>query len=185
MRTAINEALEDIEIAFRQLEFAIKLLSFCELGHIDPSAFDTDHLVILEGGNLNFPSGHFSTADNIVKAASVSVLLAFSASALVLDKAFEITGPKPDPEAADNIGRLRTLIYMVRCAQAYGIADPRWEARGKYLRTLTVNLDGISISLDLRTLNGQAFHIETLGGYVNWYRIHSAAAQVLSTAGHA
>jgi hypothetical protein len=70
MCTAVHDALEDIEIEFRQLEFTIKLLSFCELGHIDPSAFDTDHLVMLEKENLHFPSGHFSTADNIVRAAS-------------------------------------------------------------------------------------------------------------------
>jgi hypothetical protein len=37
----IHEALEDIEITFRQLEFAVKLLSFCECGNIDPNKFDT------------------------------------------------------------------------------------------------------------------------------------------------
>ena len=30
----IDDALLDVEIAFRQLEFAIKLLSYCELDHI-------------------------------------------------------------------------------------------------------------------------------------------------------
>ena len=71
---------------------------------------------------------------------------------------------------------------MVRCAQAHGIAEPVWEARGKYLRTLTVDLEGVSISLDLQTLNGKLFHIEQLGGYVNWYRIYSAAFQLLAAA---
>jgi hypothetical protein len=60
-----QEALEDIEIAFRQLEFAIKLLSFCELSSINPADFDTDHVVLLEGGNLHFPTGQFSDQDSL------------------------------------------------------------------------------------------------------------------------
>lgn len=171
----INDALEDIEIAFRQLEFTIKLLSFCELGNINPKDFDTDHLVMLEGGILNFPIGHFGDTDSLIRAASISVLLAFSASVLVLDKGFEVIGMNPDPEATDNAGKLRALIYMVRCAQAHGIADPQWKAVGKFARTITVDLDDIPISLDLQALNGRRFHIDQLGGYVNWYRIRNAA----------
>jgi hypothetical protein len=180
MTMSISETLEDVEIGFRQLEFAIRLLSYCELGHVKPSDFDTDHLVMLEGGSLHFPSGHFSTADEMNRAASIAVLLAFSASVLVLDKAFEVAGMKPDPEASDNIVRLRTLVYMLRCTQAHGPADPRWEVRGKYIRTLTVDLDGIAVSLDLAALNGQPFIIDQIGGYQNWYRIRNMAVRELS-----
>jgi hypothetical protein len=179
----IHEALEDIEIAFKQLEFTIKLLSFCELGNINPKDFDTDHIVLLKGGNLHFPTCHFSDADNLMRAASISVLLAFSASVLVLDKGFEVIRIKPDLEASDNVGRLRALIYMVRCAQSHCIADPRWEARGKFARTIAVDLDGTpTLALDLQALNGQRFDIEQIGGYENWYRIRTAANQIFSAA---
>jgi hypothetical protein len=177
----IHEALEDIDIAFRQLEFMIKLLSFCELGNIDPKEFDTDHIVMLEGVSLHFPTDHFSDADSLTRAASISVLLAFSACVLVLDKGFEVIGIKADPHASDNIGSLRALIYMVRCAQAHGIADPRWEARGPFARMITVDLEGIPLSLDLQALNGQRFHIDQLGGYENWYRIRNAADEIFSS----
>ncbi|SRR6266566_8607992 len=176
----IHEALQDIEIAFRQLEFTIKLLSFCELRKIDPSEFDTDHVVMLEEGNLNFPTGYFSDANNITRAAAVSALLAFGATVLVLDKAFEVMGMKCDPEATDNVGQLQILVYMVRCAYAHGIAEPRWEVRGKYLRSIFVDLDGTSIAIDLHTLNGQVFMVEHLGGYANWYRVRDAVVQALS-----
>ena len=43
----LDEALQDVEIAFWQLEFSIKLLMFCELKKLDPSEFDTNHLVKL------------------------------------------------------------------------------------------------------------------------------------------
>jgi len=175
----IGDALEDVRIAFLQLEFAIKLLSFSELGHIEPAAFDTDHLVKLPEGNIRFPAGHFSDGDNIIRAASVSVLLAFSASALVLDNAFEVAGRRPDPDAEDDAGRLRTLIYMVRCAQAHGLSDPRWEAKGRYLRKFTVAAENAAIELDLANLNGAPFRVEQLGGYVNWYRMRDAAVKLL------
>jgi hypothetical protein len=61
------------------LEFAIKLFSFCELGNINPKDFDTDHVVLLEGGNnLHFPPGQFSDQDSLNRAANISVLLALA-----------------------------------------------------------------------------------------------------------
>ena len=78
----IDEALEDIDITFRQLEFAIKLLSFCEMGNINPKDFDTDHVILLDGGNLRFPPGQFSDQESLNRAASISVLLAFGALCL-------------------------------------------------------------------------------------------------------
>ena len=167
----MQHALEDAEIAFRQFEFVIRMLSYCELGHIRPADFDTDHLIKLDGGNLRFPSGNFSTPDDIIRAANVAVLQAFSLSVLVLDKAFEAACISPDPEGADNVIRLRTLVYMLRCAQAHGPADPRWEVRGKYARTLSVNLDDGHVSLDLAALNGQPFLVDQIKGYYSWYRI--------------
>lgn len=178
----LHAVLEDIDIVFRQLEFAIKLLSFAELENIDPKAFDTDHVVMLERGSLHFPAKHFGDSDSIIRAANISVLIAFSASVLVLDKGFEVIGVKRDPEASDNIGRLRALIYMIRCAQAHSIADPRWEVRGKFARVLTVDLDDSDpITLDLTHLHGQRFHIDQLGGYIAWYKIRDAAVRVFST----
>ena len=176
----LREALTDVEIVFLQLEFAIKLLSFCELGKIDPSAFDSDHFVKLEDGNLHFPSGHFSDAGNLTRAASVHVSLAFGASALALDKAFEVAKITCDPESNDNICRLRALIHMVRCAYAHGIAEPRWMALGKFRRAIVVDLDGCQIRLDLQTLDGKDFEFEQIGGHRNWYRIRDVSVRVLS-----
>ncbi len=180
----LKNALEDVEIAFRQLEFAIKLLSFCELGHISPSDFDIDHHVMLKDESLNFPRGNFNDLDSIIRAASINVLQAFSASVLVLDQAFDAAGLKPDPEAAGNDDQLRVLVYMVRCAQAHGIAEPRWDVRGKYLRTLTVSIGGRTISLDLPKWHGKVFTVDQIGDYPNWYRIRDAACAKLSTFAH-
>ena len=125
----LNEALEDIEIAFPQVEFVIKLLSYCELEKIDALEFDTD-TVLLQNGNLGFPTGHFSDPDNIIKAAMVMVSLAFGASALALDKAYEVAEVELDASSDNNVVRLRTLVYMVRCAYAHGIANPKMGSAG-------------------------------------------------------
>lgn len=178
--SALSEAIEDVEIGFRQLEFAIRLLSYCELGHIKPADFDTDHVVILDGGNLRFPSGHFSNAENIERAANINVVVVFGATVLALDKAFEVARIDADFEAGDDQSKLRTLIYMVRCAYAHGFAEPRWEARGKFARKLSLNIVGAPIDIDLAKLNGTIFNIDQLGGYFSWYRIRDKAIEVLA-----
>jgi hypothetical protein len=55
-----QDAVEDVQIAFRQLEFSMKLLSFCELGKLTAADFGTDHIVRLDDGDLHFPAGHLS-----------------------------------------------------------------------------------------------------------------------------
>ncbi len=175
----LNEALEDLEIAFLQLEFVIRLLSYCELKKIDPSEFDTDHTVLLENGNLRFPTGHFSDLDNIIRAANVSVSLAFGGSALALDKAYEVAGIKPDPASKDGLIKLRTLVYMVRCAYAHGVAEPKWEVRDKYQQALEVELAGKQITIDLRKLDGQDFNFDQLGGHRSWFNIRDDTISAL------
>jgi hypothetical protein len=173
----LTETLHEVNIAFQQLEFAVRLLSYCELSLIRPSDFDTDHLTQLPNGNLHFPSGHFSDERSICHAASVNVIMSFGTSVLVLDQAFQAFGIRPDPDASDNITRLRTLVYMVRCAYAHRVADPRWEVHGKYRRTLSVELFSQVISLDLAALNGSCFSIDSIGGYVGWYEMHQLAKE--------
>jgi hypothetical protein len=175
----LTESLEDIKIAFLQLEFAFKLLSYCELKKIDPSEFDTDHTVLLENGNLRFQTEHFSNPNNIIRAANVSVLLALGASALALDKAYEVAGIEADPSSGDKIIRLRTLVYMVRCAYAHGMADPMWEVRNKYKSSIMVDFAGKSIEIDLAKLDGQNFDFNHLGGHRNWFLIRDDAVSAL------
>jgi hypothetical protein len=174
-----QEALDDIATAFLQLEFNIKLLSYSKLGFIDPAEFDMDHVVDFGADRLCFPSGQLGTQEQLERAAATNILVAMSASALTLDDAFNAFGQKPKPGATDEAGQLRVLVYMVRCAYAHGIADPLWEVRGKYLRTLALNLEGVPLTLDLSTLHGQSFLVTQIGGYPYWYRMRNAALRLL------
>jgi hypothetical protein len=180
--TFIDDALLDVEIAFRQLEFAIRLLSYCELDHISPADFDTDHIVDLGNENLHFPPGKFGDQASLFRAAGTSVLVAFSVSVLALDDAFSAGGIKNHPAGTSNDEQLRVLVYMARCAVAHGAADPRWEVRGPYCRALTVTLGTSTTSLDLSQLNGQPFDVGQLGGYANWYRIRDDVVRLVNAA---
>jgi hypothetical protein len=176
----MREAIEDVEIGFRQLEFAIKLLSYIELGKINPAEFDTDHLVRLGTGYLHFPSVNFQSEDALIRAASINVIMAFSATTLVLDQAFDAIGMKYNFQATDDAGKLRLLVYMVRCAYAHGVAHPLWNVTNKNAGIPTINVEGQTITLDLPRLHGQVFDVSQIGGYENWYRIRNAAQRVFS-----
>lgn len=175
----IEDALKDIEISFLQLEFAMKLLSYCELGKIDALEFDTDHEVVLVNGNLRFPAGHFSDPHNIVRSAAVAVSLAFGASALALDKAYEVAGVQKFPTSEKHADNLRTLVYMVRCAYAHGIAEPKWEVRGEYKRRMNLNIGMSQININFEELAGKNFDFKDLGGHRIWFLIKDAAIEAL------
>ncbi len=168
----LTEAIENAEIAFKQFEFNVRLLSYAELGKIDVAEFGRDHITQLHNGTIRFSPDSFADDDSIARGASINVLMAFAASALTLNDAFEAAGIKDDPAATDNDSRLRALVYMVRCAHAHRIADPHWQVRGKYRRQLSFDIEGCgTLQLDLPVLDQQPFDIELIGGYVGWYRI--------------
>ena len=175
----LDDALVDVGIAFLQVEFSIKLLSYCELDRIRPAEFDTHQVVLLERENLAFPTGCFSTQEKIVRAAMVAVSLALAGSALTLDKAWDIAGIRPDPHSADGAVKLRTLVHMVRCAYAHGVADPKWEVRGDYRQVLELDLANGALRLDLRDLHGRSFNFAELGGHASWFEIRDASLAVL------
>ena len=175
MDMTLEEALSDVKISFLQVEFSIKLLSYCKLEKINPADFDTNHIVHLEQGDLSFPPRHFRRLEDIISAASVTVSSALGTSVLTLDKAWEIAGIYPDLQSADERVKLRTLVYMVRCAYAHGVADPKWKVRGDFRQVLKVDLPSVSLTLDLRELDGQGFNFDVLGGHAQWFDICNAS----------
>jgi hypothetical protein len=178
----LSEAIENAEIAFKQFEFSIRLLSYAELGEIDAAKFGRDHITQLYNGTIRFSADIFSDGESIVRAANINVMMAFAASALTLNDAFDAAAIKADVAGADNDSRIRALIHMVRCAHAHRIAEPHWEARGPYARLLSFDIEGIgTLQLDLLALDQQPFDIDTIGGYVGWYRTANQALRRLRT----
>lgn len=179
MNNATLLALADIERAFTNLEFAIKLMCYVELGHIDHGKFDTDVTLLLETENVRFPANTFESIESLVSVAQAQVGVAFGVTAIVLDAAFEVAGIKRNPESVAPNDLLRTLVFMVRSAFAHNPAAPCWEVRGPYLRTLVVRLEGEIISVQLPQLHGSAFEYAHIGGLANWYCVRRAAERLI------
>lgn len=171
----LKQALEDEETAFLQVEFALRLLIYCERGKIHLEEFQESHTHdFLKQTNLRLVSlGEFDDTDKIIKAANTSMLLALAGSALALDQACEAAGIKPCPESNCHRKELRTLVYMIRCAFAHSIIAPKWEVKGKYKRKITLKVDPFTpeTPIDLSELDGKPFDYSQIGGYRVWYYI--------------
>jgi hypothetical protein len=179
----ITEALVDVDHAFRHLEFAVRLMCYCESGHLDLSNFDTDVCILLERENISFPSGTFATVEAVVPAAQALVGVSFGTSAVVLDAAFDVAGLTRKPNSRLPEDELRTLVYMVRCAFAHNPALPLWEARGKeYSRTLSLPLNGATLSVDLHLLHAKPFDYSHIGGFANWLKMRVASEALIRDA---
>ena len=178
----IVEALADVDNAFRNLEFAIRLMCYCELGHLDLPNLDTDLTILFERENVGFPSGTFATIKAVVPASQALVGMAFGASAMVLDAAFDVAGLKRKPDSLQAEDELRTLVYMVRCAFAHNPALPLWEARGKFARMLSLSVGGAALTIDLASLHGQPFEYKHIGGFANWLRIRAVSESLIHDA---
>ncbi|WP_150428423.1 hypothetical protein [Dechloromonas sp. CZR5] len=179
----ITEALADVDYAFRHLEFAIRLMCYCELEHLDLPRLDTDLTILFERENVGFPSGTFATIEAVVSASNALVGMAFGTSAMVLDAAFDVANLKRKPQSRQPNDELRTLVYMVRCAFAHNPALPLWEARGKeHARLLSLSVGGTPLSIDLAALHGQPFEYDHIGGFAMWLRIRSASEALIRDA---
>ncbi len=172
-------ALSDVEQAFKQLEFSIKLMLYCELGNLDKEKFDSDVTILLEEENIGFPAGSFQSDQEIITASRINVSICFGVSAIVLDAAFETAKIECNPNSRDQQDELRTLVYMVRCAFAHNIAKPCWEARGNFARNIKLNLGESDLSLDMVALHGNDFDYPHIGGFANWYKIREMAVLVI------
>jgi hypothetical protein len=184
MNDATSLALADVERAFTNLEFAIKLMCYVELGHIDHGKFDTDVTILLETENVGFSANKFESLESLISVAQAQVGVAFGVTAIVLDAAFEVAGIKRHPESMAPNDLLRTLVFMVRSAFAHNPAAPCWEVRGPYLdlRALTVQLEGETITVQLSQLHGSAFDYAHIGGLANWCRVRRVAEKLIKGA---
>jgi hypothetical protein len=170
-------ALSDVEQAFKQLEFAIKLMCYCERGDLDREKFDSDVTILLDEENVGFPDGSFQSDQDIVIASQINVGICFGVSAIALEAAFEAAEIARNPISRDPNDELRTLVYMVRCAFAHNPAKPCWEARGDFARNIQLNLGENGLSIDMVALHGNDFDYSHIGGFANWYAIREEAVR--------
>ncbi len=177
-----SEIIENINQAFLQLEFSIKLLTYFGNKKIDKDEFDIHINYPGKIISLNFPSNSFKTYDDLIIAAENSYGITFGFTSIVLDDALQSIGIKCDPSDHTPNGMLRTLVYMIRCAYAHNMMYPKWEVRGNYAHPLRIVLQYETLELDLSQKNGQPFVINDIGGLSNYLEIKDKICQLISEA---
>jgi len=174
-------AVADVEQAFRQLEFAIKLMCYCELDHLDRVVFDSDLTLRFENENVGFPTGNFATLESVVLASQIQVGVSFGASAIVLDTAYNAAGTRLSQQSRLPADDLRAFVYMVRCAFSHKIAAPRWDMRGPdFAREFSLPLEDSIAIVNLSELNGEIFDYDHIGGFAQWLKVKTAVLQAIA-----
>lgn len=178
---SLEFAIKDAEHAFRLLEFAIRVMQYCELDQIDLDAFGGETTLKLEQENVTFNDGYFSTRENAQLTSQIAVGAAFGASAIALHNVFEATGRERDPSSTEELYTLWALVYAVRNAFAHAIAAPTWVVKAKYQRKIHLAFEGIDRVIDLSKLDGAEFEYGHLGGFGNWLRIKERVLDLVGT----
>lgn len=174
-----SELVKNINQAFLQLEFAVKLLSCFERKKIDKADFDADIVIILPKRNLSFPSNTFNSYADLILAAENNFNIMLGFTSIILDSSLEKIGIKKYPDNQINDGKIRTLIYMIRCAFAHDMMHPKWEVRGKFAQPLEIQLPGEVIKVDLSQKHGHNFNIQDIGGHENYFQIKDMICKMI------
>ncbi len=175
-----TEIIRNINQAFLQLEFSIKLLNFMERRTIDKDEFDTDLVITARKKNISFYHSAFNTYDDLILGAENGVLITVGFTSIVLETSLQSVGNKTDPNDRSSNGMLRSLIYMIRCAYAHDMMHPKWEVRGNYAQLLEIPLQSDILRLDLSMKHNQIFNIEDIGGYENYFEMKELVCKIIS-----
>ena len=177
----VAEAREDVDYAFRVLEFAIRTMCHFEAGMADMEVFGQQLTINLENEDVTFDDEYFHSVENAVRISQMNVGACFGASAIALDNYFEAVRGQRNPLSDDPVDALWLLVYSIRNAFAHGIAAPRWMVKGKYRRKLVVELENDPINVDLGDLDGREFEYAHIGGFARWQEIRSRSIEFLAS----
>lgn len=173
------EVKQDVEFAFRVLEFSIRTLCYFELGLCDISRFGQDATILLEEENVGFNDGYFLSENNAVLVSKMNVGAAFGASAIALDKLYEAVRGNRNPASDDQVDMLWALVYAVRNAFSHGIANPKWTIKERYQRVLSIPFVEPELFINLEELNGSSFEYAHIGGFANWMKLKEISYDLL------
>lgn len=171
MNITISDAIQDIEIAFHQVEYCLKASAYWDRDEFTVDKFETDLTVRLPEGDIHFPTMQLSLLENIRKAAETSIVIAYGITALTLDQALESAEIQVDPNSSDEFDQLRCVIYLVRCAYAHRFAQPYWDVYRDKKKVYQYTVGEKHVTVDTNSLNGQEFDFPQIGGHKAWHEI--------------
>ena len=159
-----KDAIEYLDTAFLQFEFALKLWHYIQSYPIDSNKFDIDLTVTGFGSHIVTNSGNFQSQAEIESATGNIISMSFGSAVISLWEAINSHYYEIPNDLDSEMGALFALIYQLRCAFAHNMTMPKWNiTKQKYLRELKFD----NFSIDLSTKEGCVFTYEDIGGAEN------------------
>jgi hypothetical protein len=170
--------LEQVEQAFLQLSWSIKLKEFLYNIELHKENFDSLQVHSEPAGEFGLPPNQFNTVQDIYIGADNAIHVALGALFIALDRALSEANVPVDTSSKTASGQLRILIYMCRCAFAHNSIAPHWEVRNAFSRTL--DLPDLPLRIDLNELKNSHFDIGQIGGYYTLKKIIEEVSKCLA-----
>jgi hypothetical protein len=168
---------EQIEIAFLQLSFALKLWHYVEEGHLSKEKFDIS--ITFEDGSSIVPLVHneFDNYSELINASYNNVLIAFGNAAITLSNCIQEKyeqGKYQYPQILKTEEeKIFGLIYMIRCAYAHNMCIPQWKNM-KIKYKIKYQIYGLNIDLSSRK-EGESFDMSHISGFDTLYVLRDGA----------
>lgn len=153
--------LSNIDIAFLQLSFALKLSEFVKETHFRREYFDREFQLRCQNQTITLSHGEFIDQVDFEAATSVHIVMSYGVAASALWAGIESTGYKRPSEIRSEKDNLAELIYAIRNCFSHGPAEPRWHFK-KNLADRVFKIESLSINLSNK--NGEIFDYSDIGG---------------------
>ncbi len=169
-----------IDHAFRQLDFAIKFVSYVERRKVELSELDSTAEVHIAGENVRVEGKTFRDYDDLATAAQKNFLITMGMTAAALESAFTTANIPADPRRLEPAADVRSVVWMICCAFRSDPMAPKWEIRTRFARTFALHLENVPAEVDLRTKDKSDFHIADIGGVKGYVDIKNEVKRLLS-----
>jgi hypothetical protein len=119
-------------------------------------------------GNTIIPLNEVIDIYQLKRRASNLEKISEQACIIAVDCAMDdVFGNKPINNLDEEVGAIRAIIYMLRCAFAHSIYDPVWVVKKTYRRIFTISK--MNLNIDFARLDGERVNCGQLGSWVNLY----------------
>jgi hypothetical protein len=150
-----------MDMALRQLAFALKLRRYGESGSIDLKEINAP---LTTPDKVQLRSLEFALLSNegdLIAALNAQVQIAFGAAAITLDRCREEAPFDVQNVIQSDEGQFAALTRQIRNAFAHDISEPRWDVRiPGHARVY----DFGGVRADLTKVNGDVFSYDDIGG---------------------
>lgn len=176
-----KDSAEEIEEALNTLDLAARLQIGFRENFINPLCFTSNI-------KINHDTGSYLTTNStktILKNRFRNLVLsALGTAACAIDRALDNKFGKKDPKDRSEIGALRNIFCMIRCAFAHDPCNPQWCCKEAYCKSpysITISkalssrvvfreseAENITFELDFNQLNNQRLnftHFKALDGF--------------------